>query len=57
MPFPRDVMEIHAERLRRRAQREGVAYGPELAVQSVYELAEPLTQLLSDKWATSPGSS
>ncbi len=51
MPFPQDVLEIHAESLRRRAQREGVAFGPELAVQSVYELSEPLSRLLSDKWS------
>jgi len=57
MPFPRDVLEIHAERLGRRAQREGVAFGPELAVQSVFEIAEPIAQLLSDKWARPPGSS
>ena len=50
MPFPRDVMEIHAEKLARRAARDGVAFGPDLAVQSVYELSEPLGKLLSDKW-------
>ena len=51
MPFPKDVLEIHKEKLKRRAQREGVTFGPDLAVQSVYELSEPLSKLLSDKWA------
>jgi methylaspartate mutase epsilon subunit len=51
MPFPREVLQIHAEKLRRRAQREGVAFGPDLAVQSVYEISEPIAKLLSDKWA------
>ena len=50
MPFPKEVLEIHAEKLKRRAQREGVAFGPELAVQSVYEISEPIAKLLSDKW-------
>jgi len=50
MPFPKDVLEIHAAKLKRRAQREGVAFGPELAVQSVYEISEPIAKLLGDKW-------
>ena len=28
-----------------------VAFGPDLAVQSVYENSEPIAKLLSDKWA------
>jgi hypothetical protein len=43
-------MEIHAGKLQRRSTRDGVAFGPELAVQSVYELSEPLGRLISDKW-------
>jgi methylaspartate mutase epsilon subunit len=50
MPFPRDVMEVHEEKLRRRAARENVAYGPDLAVSSVYEIAEPIAKLLPDTW-------
>lgn len=46
MPFPRDVLEIHEERLRRRAGREGIAYGYDLAVSSVFEMAEPIAKLL-----------
>ena len=49
MPFPRDVMELHAEKLQRRADRDRVAFGPDLAVQSVYELAEPVARLLPDR--------
>jgi methylaspartate mutase epsilon subunit len=47
MPFPRDVLEVHAEVLKRRAEREGVAFGPDLAVSSVYEISEPLSRLMS----------
>ena len=49
MPFPKEVMEIHEEKLRRRAAREGVPFGPELAVASVYEMAEPVAKLLPDR--------
>lgn len=51
MPFPREVLEAHEERLRRRAEREKLPYGPELAVASVYEMAEPVAKLLPDTWA------
>jgi len=40
------VLEIHAERLRRRAEREGVPYDRDLAVSSVYEISEPLSELI-----------
>jgi methylaspartate mutase epsilon subunit len=50
MPIPPDILAVHAEKLRRRSTRDGVAFGPDLAVQSVYELSEPLGKLLSDKW-------
>jgi methylaspartate mutase epsilon subunit len=49
MPFPKDVMEVHEEKLRRRAEREGVPFGHELAVSSVYEMAEPVAKLLPDR--------
>jgi methylaspartate mutase epsilon subunit len=51
MPFPQDAMAVHEERLRKRAEREKVAFGPELAISSVYEISEPVAKLLSDKWA------
>lgn len=50
MPFPNDVMQIHEEKLRRRAVRDGLPYGHELAVASVYEMSEPLSRLMSDQW-------
>ncbi len=46
MPFPRDVLEIHTEALRRRAEREAVPLGPDLAISSVYEISEPLARLV-----------
>ncbi|MBI4203696.1 MAG: methylaspartate mutase subunit E [Betaproteobacteria bacterium] len=49
MPFPKEVMEIHEEKLRRRAEKEGVPFGHELAVSSVYEMAEPIAKLLPDR--------
>ena len=52
MPFPRDVLALHEERLRQRAERDKVAFGPDLAVSSVYELSEPVAKLLPDKWAS-----
>jgi methylaspartate mutase epsilon subunit len=51
MPFPKDVMELHEERLRKRAEREAIAYGPDLSVDSVYEIARPIATLLPDTWA------
>ena len=51
MPIPAEVMEFHEERLRRRAEREGVAYDHELAVSSVYEISEPLDKLIPFPWA------
>jgi glutamate mutase epsilon subunit len=49
MPIPKDVMEIHEEKLRRRATEEGVPFGLKLAVSGVYEMAEPVAKLLPDK--------
>jgi methylaspartate mutase epsilon subunit len=46
MPFSRDVLEMHAEGLRRRAEREHVPFGHDLAVSSVYEISEPLERLV-----------
>ena len=51
MPFPGDVMAVHEERLRKRAERENIPYGPDLAVSSVYEMSEPIAKLMSDRWA------
>jgi len=46
MPFARDVLEVHEAALRRRAEREGVPFGHELAVSSVYEISEMLEKLV-----------
>jgi methylaspartate mutase epsilon subunit len=46
MPFPSDVLEIHRDGLRRRAEREGVPLDHQLAVGSVYEMSEPLERLM-----------
>lgn len=51
MPFPKDVMEIHRERLQLRADREGVAYDVNLAITSVYEMSETTAALMPDDWA------
>ncbi len=49
MPFPKEILEVHEERLRRRAERDGIAFGPDLAVASVYEISEPVARLLPDR--------
>jgi methylaspartate mutase epsilon subunit len=45
MPIPKDVLEFHEERLRKRAERERRAYDQDLAISSVYEISEPLEKL------------
>jgi len=50
MPFPKDVLEFHEEKLRLRAEKEKVGYDVNLAVSSVYEMSEPLKKLLNDEW-------
>lgn len=42
-------MDVHEEKLKARAAREGVPYGHELAVSSVYKMAEPVAKLLPDR--------
>ncbi|MBT7943717.1 MAG: methylaspartate mutase subunit E, partial [Alphaproteobacteria bacterium] len=51
MVFAADVAEIHTERLKKRAEAEGVAYDHNLAVSSVYEISEPLDRLAPFPWA------
>ncbi|MCH6591233.1 MAG: methylaspartate mutase subunit E [Proteobacteria bacterium] len=46
MPFPKDVLGFHEDRLRERAGREGVPYDHDLAVSSVYEISESLDKLI-----------
>lgn len=52
MPLPREIMEVHEAGLRQGTAPSG--YGLDLAVQSVYELSEPLEKLLADDWARAP---
>jgi methylaspartate mutase epsilon subunit len=51
MPFPKDVMAIHEEGLRKRAERDGIDFGPQLSVSSVVEVSEPLEALKPFPWA------
>jgi len=51
MPIPKDVMAVHEEGLKKRAEAEGVPYDRDLAVKSVYEISEPLDRLLPFPWA------
>ena len=51
MPFAGEVMQLHEERLRKRAERDKLPFGPELAVASVYEISDPVVKLLPDTWA------
>jgi methylaspartate mutase epsilon subunit len=51
IPMDADVVEEHRSRLARRARRDNLPMGYDLAVASVYELSEPLGVLLSDGWA------
>jgi methylaspartate mutase epsilon subunit len=46
VPIPRDVMAYHEERLRKRAEKDGIPFGDDLAVSSVYELSEALERLM-----------
>ncbi|PIW30449.1 MAG: methylaspartate mutase subunit E [Rhodospirillales bacterium CG15_BIG_FIL_POST_REV_8_21_14_020_66_15] len=51
MPFDAEVLAVHEERLRKRAERDGVPYDHDLAVSSVYEISEPLSNLIPFPWA------
>jgi len=51
MPIPKDVMDYHHERLRKRAERDNLPFDHELAVSSVYELSEGLDTLIPFPWA------
>lgn len=50
MPFSKDVIEYHHEKLALRAKKENKPFDIDLAVSSVYELSEPLNHLITDKW-------
>jgi len=42
LPLPAEVKEFHAERLRLRAERDGVPCDHSLAIRDVYQIGEPL---------------
>lgn len=50
MPMDKDVMAYHHEKLRERADRDGLPFDHELAVSSVYEFSEGLEKLLPFPW-------
>ena len=50
MPFDSAVLEIHSDKLRQRADSEGVPFDRDLAVSSVYEMSEPLSSLIPSPW-------
>ena len=49
--FGGDVADVHTERLKKRAEAEGVPFDRNLAVSSVYEISEPLDRLAPFPWA------
>ena len=53
LPIPREVLEVHEGKLRQRAEKQRVDYGPDLAVASVYEISESLATLAPDHWLQS----
>jgi methylaspartate mutase epsilon subunit len=50
MPIPKDVLEVHEARLRKRAERDRIDYGPDLAVASVQDISEPLSKSMPGGW-------
>ena len=46
LPFPDHINTYHRERLQNMAEQSGKAYGPDLAIDSVYELTEDLGTLM-----------
>jgi len=51
MVFDAEIAEFHTERLKKRAEAEGVPYDHNLAINSVYEMSEPLDKLMPFPWA------
>ncbi len=46
MPYPKDVLEYHEERLKAQSERSGKPFGPDLAIDSVYEFSEEMGTLM-----------
>jgi methylaspartate mutase epsilon subunit len=51
MPIPKDVLDFHEERLRKRAERDALDYGADLAVVSVQDISDPLSKSMPGGWA------
>ncbi len=52
LPLPAEVRSYHRERLECAAKASGKAYGPDLAIDSVYELSEDIGKLMPDVWTS-----
>jgi len=52
LPFPADIRSYHRECLQRAAKASGKAYGPDLAIDSVYEMSEDIGKLMPNAWAS-----
>ncbi|HKK84270.1 MAG TPA: methylaspartate mutase subunit E [Roseovarius sp.] len=46
MPFPKDTLRYHRDQLQQRADNKGITFGPDLAIDSVYELSEEMAKLM-----------
>ena len=46
LPLPDQIKTYHRERLEAAAKADGKTYGPDLAIDSVYELSEDIGRLL-----------
>ena len=46
MPFPKDILEFHRERLARQAEKTGEQFGVNLSIKSVFEMSETLQTLM-----------
>jgi methylaspartate mutase epsilon subunit len=52
LPLPAEIRGYHRECLERAAKASGKAYGPDLAIDSVYELSEDIGKLMPNTWAS-----
>lgn len=50
LPFPKEVRDFHEQRLRAAAKASGKTYGPDLAIDSVYELSANISDLMPNSW-------
>ncbi len=52
LPLPAEIRGYHRECLERAAKASGKAYGPDLAIDSVYELSEDIGKLMPNAWGS-----